>query len=91
MNYQAEKWVNANRDAFIEFGQMFEKMNVEKGSPGSGGEYIVQTGFGWSNGVVLDFLNEFGEDLNVTGNAANSPFSKIMLTTLLMLMLLFFF
>ena len=81
--FQAEKWVNANREAFIKFGQMFEKMNVEKGSPGEGGEYVVQTGFGWSNGVVLDFLDEFGEDLQVSASSAKTFFSKILTTTLL--------
>ena len=29
-------------------------IDPEKG--GSGGEYQVQIGFGWSNGVTLDFL-----------------------------------
>ena len=81
--FQAEKWVNANREAFMKFGQMFEKMNVEKGSPGEGGEYVVQTGFGWSNGVVLDFLDEFGEDLQVSASSAKTFFSKILTTTLL--------
>lgn len=27
--------------------------------PGHGGEYQVQTGFGWSNGVVLDLLSMY--------------------------------
>ncbi|KAI7752828.1 hypothetical protein M8C21_010908 [Ambrosia artemisiifolia] len=36
------------------------------GEFGGGGEYVPQTGFGWSNGVVLAFLEEFGwaEDLS---------------------------
>ena len=67
---------------------MFEKMNVEKGSPGEGGEYVVQTGFGWSNGVVLDFLDEFGEDLQVSGSSTRTIISKILTTTLLMLFFL---
>ena len=29
------------------------------GQGGGGGEYNVQTGFGWTNGVVLEFLNTF--------------------------------
>ena len=33
---------------------MFEKYNVvDSGSAGGGGEYDVQTGFGWTNGVVI--------------------------------------
>ena len=29
------------------------------GAPGGGGEYNVQEGFGWTNGVVLDLLMKF--------------------------------
>ena len=40
---------------------MFEKTDVRyaNGRPGSGGEYEVQAGFGWANGVVLDFLEKW--------------------------------
>ena len=27
------------------------------------GEYDVQTGFGWTNGVIIDFMVIFGDDL----------------------------
>lgn len=43
---------------------MFEKYNaVDVGQPGSGGEYGVQFGFGWTNGVAITLLREFGQDL----------------------------
>ena len=43
---------------------MYEKYNViEQGSAGGGGEYDVQTGFGWSNGVVFEFMALFGDEL----------------------------
>lgn len=37
---------------------MFEKTDVryENGRPGSGGEYFVQAGFGWANGVIIELL-----------------------------------
>ena len=35
---------------------MFEKINAETGKYGDGGEYTVQTGFGWTNGAVIDLL-----------------------------------
>ena len=35
----------------------------ETGSAGGGGEYDVQTGFGWTNGVVIDFIVTFGDEL----------------------------
>lgn len=31
---------------------------------GGGGEYEVQEGFGWTNGVILDLLLTYGPDLN---------------------------
>ena len=37
---------------------------VSLGYPGHGGEYEVQVGFGWSNGVVLDFINTYGDRLD---------------------------
>jgi alpha,alpha-trehalase len=40
---------------------MFEKYDSEEiGVAGGGGEYTVQTGFGWSNGVLLELLNRYG-------------------------------
>ena len=33
------------------------------GVAGGGGEYEVQTGFGWSNGVVIEFMDIFGDEL----------------------------
>ena len=34
------------------------------GEAGGGGEYDVQTGFGWTNGVVIDFMVTFGDEVN---------------------------
>jgi alpha,alpha-trehalase len=53
---------------------MFEKFsNLDIDSAGSGGEYTVQAGFGWTNGVVLWVANTYGNVLdapncpNITG------------------------
>ncbi|XP_039025407.1 trehalase-like isoform X2 [Hibiscus syriacus] len=63
----AERWVRTNYVAYKKKGVMHEKYNVEKcGDYGGGGEYISQTGFGWSNGVVLAFLEKFGWPKNKT-------------------------
>lgn len=62
----ARKWLDNN---FLAFQQsipnaMFEKYDVTSlGLPGGGGEYDVQPGFGWTNGVVLDFLEKYGNRL----------------------------
>ena len=36
---------------------------TQSGEAGGGGEYDVQTGFGWSNGVVFEFIALFGDEL----------------------------
>ncbi|WOL07523.1 putative trehalase [Canna indica] len=57
----AVRWIRTNYDAYKKTGAMHEKYDVEAcGGTGGGGEYIPQTGFGWSNGVVLAFLEDFG-------------------------------
>ncbi|XP_073133142.1 trehalase [Henckelia pumila] len=57
----AVKWIRTNYVAFKRTGTMHEKYDVQKcGDFGGGGEYAPQTGFGWSNGVALAFLEEFG-------------------------------
>ena len=45
-------------------GHLYEKYDAnEIGKEGGGGEYTVQTGFGWTNGVLVEFLCLFGDDL----------------------------
>ena len=58
---------------------MFEKFsNLDIDSAGSGGEYTVQAGFGWTNGVVLWVANAYGGALdapkcpNITADAVSS-------------------
>ncbi|TFK40489.1 trehalase [Crucibulum laeve] len=42
-------------------GNMFEKFsNLDIDSAGRGGEYTVQAGFGWTNGVVLWIASNYG-------------------------------
>ncbi|KAL6642810.1 hypothetical protein ACP70R_020991 [Stipagrostis hirtigluma subsp. patula] len=57
----ATRWVRTNYAAYKATGAMHEKYDVKAcGKSGGGGEYKPQTGFGWSNGVILSFLEEFG-------------------------------
>ncbi|KAJ1939076.1 hypothetical protein GGF37_004548 [Kickxella alabastrina] len=45
-------------------GHMFEKFNsADVGKQGGGGEYVVQAGFGWTNGVLLWALDKFANVL----------------------------
>ena len=56
----AQKWITTTYKAWATTGHMFEKYNVSvHGAPGGGGEYTIQVGFGWTNGVVLDLLQRY--------------------------------
>ena len=60
----AEKRVRCGYLNFLNKGHMFEKYDAtSENSEGGGGEYEVQLGFGWTNGVVLDFLSMYGKRL----------------------------
>jgi len=52
------RWLRLNEKVFKSTGKMLEKYNVEDiALPTGGGEYPVQDGFGWTNGVYLKLLN----------------------------------
>ncbi|KAJ8927272.1 hypothetical protein NQ314_020275 [Rhamnusium bicolor] len=56
----ATLWINANILGYSGDKEMFEKYDaVNSGQYGGGGEYSIQTGFGWTNGVALSIINEF--------------------------------
>ncbi|KAK9307424.1 hypothetical protein QLX08_002235 [Tetragonisca angustula] len=56
----AFRWLGSNYIGYMQTGHMFEKYDaIRPGQGGGGGEYLVQTGFGWTNGVILEFLNTF--------------------------------
>ncbi|MGI4736917.1 MAG: alpha,alpha-trehalase TreA [Janthinobacterium lividum] len=55
----AHRWTRLNVQVFTQTGKLLEKYNVEKtGLLAGGGEYPLQDGFGWTNGVLLTLLNE---------------------------------
>ena len=57
----ASRFVNTVYCGWKKSGNIYEKYNAERqGEYGQGGEYVVQEGFGWTNGVAIMFLNEFG-------------------------------
>ena len=50
----ASRWLSLNESVFKATGKMMEKYNVENTNlHAGGGEYPVQDGFGWTNGVYL--------------------------------------
>lgn len=60
----AQKWVDTVYCGWRKYGAMFEKYDAERlGERGQGGEYVVQEGFGWTNGLTIDILLSYGNDL----------------------------
>lgn len=51
-------WVSTNQRVFDIERKLVEKYDVVNGSSGGGGEYPLQDGFGWTNGVLAVFLDE---------------------------------
>ncbi|KAJ8918740.1 hypothetical protein NQ315_015060 [Exocentrus adspersus] len=60
----AEKWVRSNFKAYKETDAMYEKYDATvPGGHGGGGEYEVQLGFGWTNGIIMDLLSRYSNEL----------------------------
>jgi alpha,alpha-trehalase len=59
----AENWVKTNLQVFNDTGKLMEKYNViDTDVKAGGGEYPLQDGFGWTNGVLLNLLNHYHID-----------------------------
>lgn len=68
----ARKWLKANIRGFMNSHEMFEKYDaLVSGKFGGGGEYTVQSGFGWSNGVALELIVRY-----YTSNNSVRKYSK---------------
>ncbi len=58
-----ERWVHTNQMLFDDQHKLVEKYNVmSKDARGGGGEYPLQDGFGWTNGVLQALLAEWSKD-----------------------------
>lgn len=61
----AKRWMEENIGSFAASGLLLEKYNVAQlpksgqASPGGGGEYALQAGFGWTNGVLTKLMAEY--------------------------------
>jgi alpha,alpha-trehalase len=53
----AVRWVGSVASVYACTQRLVEKYDVDKGLAGGGGEYPVQDGFGWTNGVTRAFLD----------------------------------
>ena len=57
------RWLTLNEKVFNNTGKMFEKYNVDDTSlHAGGGEYPLQDGFGWTNGIASALLNNLDEE-----------------------------
>lgn len=43
--------------------QYLQYDSEQLGGHGDGGEYDVQIGFGWTNGVIIEYLAKYGDFL----------------------------
>lgn len=48
----AGRWLHTVQTTYDQTGRLLEKYDIEDLKPGGGGEYPVQDGFGWTNGVT---------------------------------------
>uniref|UniRef100_A0A8R1DLY1 Trehalase n=1 Tax=Caenorhabditis japonica TaxID=281687 RepID=A0A8R1DLY1_CAEJA len=70
---QAEKFIESVYNGLYQSepgkeAGIWEKYDARSssGAPGAGGEYVVQEGFGWTNGAVLDLIWTFNSKLKST-------------------------
>ncbi|MBC7949949.1 MAG: alpha,alpha-trehalase TreF [Chitinophagaceae bacterium] len=64
----AQRWIQLNTQVFKRTGKLMEKYNVvDTHLEAGGGEYAGQDGFGWTNGVLLALIKQYGrlESFNV--------------------------
>jgi len=55
----ATRWLQTVNETYRETGKLLEKYDVEERRPGGGGEYPLQDGFGWTNGVTRALIEQF--------------------------------
>ncbi|WP_258139442.1 alpha,alpha-trehalase TreA [Mucilaginibacter phenanthrenivorans] len=59
----AQSWIGTNMRVFESTGKLMEKYNVvDTDIKAGGGEYPLQDGFGWTNGVLLNLINKYHMD-----------------------------
>lgn len=58
----ARRWMKRNIQVFRVTGKLLEKYDVSGDAPAGGGEYALQDGFGWTNGVLRRLLTQYPDD-----------------------------
>ncbi|XP_017044763.1 uncharacterized protein LOC108090540 [Drosophila ficusphila] len=63
----AHRWVKSNYAAYKHESFMFEKYYCEEfGTSGEGGSENTPVGYGWTCGVVIEFLCKYGKEISLT-------------------------
>jgi len=58
----AQRWMQLNIKEFKNTGKLLEKYDIQHANAtAGGGEYPLQDGFGWTNGVLLKLMNLYKE------------------------------
>ena len=68
----ATRWLATVTRTYRETGKLLEKYDVQEAKPGGGGEYPLQDGFGWTNGVTRALLDRYPQQstLHLRQNSA---------------------
>jgi len=73
----AARWVAENARVYCKTGKLVEKYNIRDAGEGAGGEYPVQDGFGWTNGVLVKLLALYpqlaAKRYEFTGSGCSAP------------------
>ncbi|HEU4624600.1 MAG TPA: alpha,alpha-trehalase TreF [Steroidobacteraceae bacterium] len=71
----ATRWIETVSRTYRETGKLLEKYDVQEARPGGGGEYPLQDGFGWTNGVTRAFLDLYPTSLYSRASTAGATAS----------------
>ncbi len=72
----ATRWIASNLAFYNQTGKLVEKYDLESDKPATGGEYALQEGFGWTNGVLASLLALY-PDAGKLGAASTPPGSVV--------------
>ncbi len=65
----AKRWLSLVTNVYANTGKLLEKYNVVTLTPGGGGEYPLQDGFGWTNGVTVGLFRLYPSDACISAAA----------------------
>lgn len=75
----AERWIRLNIALYKKTGKLVEKYDVTGAAVGGGGEYPLQDGFGWTNGVLRKLIVMYPEaaKAQVAHDRKNNPVAAV--------------